>query len=571
MTDARTQPSPGRAGSVLASSAVMAAGTVVSRFSGYVRSPAARRGAGQPAARRPVHHRQHHAEHALHPAGGRRLQRGAGPAAGAGDEPDADGGEAYTNRMITLAGAVPRRVTVVLVVAAPWVMGIFLVLGTTAPSWPPARVDHRVRAVLPAAGLLLRDVRAGRPGAQRPPPVRADDVGADRQQRGRDRGPGRLPARTTAPSPRPTSSAYTSAQEALLGLGATAGIAVQLLVLLPYLRAAGVHYRPALRLPRHRARPHPAARRCGPCCSWSSTRSPTRWWSGWPPAARRRPAARAARRTATGYTVYAQTFLIVMVPHAIDHGLAGHRDAAAAVGARRRRRPARRWPQPGRDAAHRAGACRAVRRAAAGRRARPGRRSLWSTAPRGRPTTTTSCRSRCSARRRLLHRPLPDAARLLRPRAHPHRVLHPVRRSRRPTSSLAVVLVGGTDAEHTAPASGAGLHRVVRRRLGRVLPGAAPRRSAGWRRRRWCGSWCGSRSRPASRRRGLRPRGLLLPGGDDPSHLVRWSGWSSWAASTSLVFLVLARLLRLTEVTEVLDTVTRRLRRRTRARVTHLR
>ena len=33
-------------------------------------------------------------------------------------------------------------------------------------------------------------------------------------------------------------------QEAWLGLGATAGIAVQLLVLLPFLRAAGVHYRP---------------------------------------------------------------------------------------------------------------------------------------------------------------------------------------------------------------------------------------------------------------------------------------------------------------------------------------
>jgi putative peptidoglycan lipid II flippase len=37
---------------------------------------------------------------------------------------------------------------------------------------------------------------------------------------------------------------YTGGQELLLGLGSTAGIAVQLLVLVPYLRAAGIRYRP---------------------------------------------------------------------------------------------------------------------------------------------------------------------------------------------------------------------------------------------------------------------------------------------------------------------------------------
>ena len=39
-------------------------------------------------------------------------------------------------------------------------------------------------------------------------------------------------------------TAYTPAQEAWLGLGSTLGIAVQLLVLVPFLRAAGFHYRP---------------------------------------------------------------------------------------------------------------------------------------------------------------------------------------------------------------------------------------------------------------------------------------------------------------------------------------
>ena len=37
---------------------------------------------------------------------------------------------------------------------------------------------------------------------------------------------------------------FTAGQELLLGLGSTIGIAVQLLVLLPYLRAAGFRYRP---------------------------------------------------------------------------------------------------------------------------------------------------------------------------------------------------------------------------------------------------------------------------------------------------------------------------------------
>ena len=54
---------------------------------------------------------------------------------------------------------------------------------------------------------------------------------------------------------------FTAGQELLLGLGSTLGIVVQFLILLPYLRAAGLPLPPALRLPRHRARPHPAAGR----------------------------------------------------------------------------------------------------------------------------------------------------------------------------------------------------------------------------------------------------------------------------------------------------------------------
>src|SRR3546814_3822515 len=39
---------------------------------------------------------------------------------------DPDGGEAYTNRIITLAGIFLAVVTVLLVIAAPWVMALYL-------------------------------------------------------------------------------------------------------------------------------------------------------------------------------------------------------------------------------------------------------------------------------------------------------------------------------------------------------------------------------------------------------------------------------------------------------------
>ena len=55
----------------------------------------------------------------------------------------------------------------------------------------------------------------------------------------------------------------------------------------------------------------------GRCSSWWSTRSPTRSWSGSPPRHRQAPAAPARRLRRTGYTVYSNSFLLVMVPHAV--------------------------------------------------------------------------------------------------------------------------------------------------------------------------------------------------------------------------------------------------------------
>jgi putative peptidoglycan lipid II flippase len=112
-------------------------------------------------------------------------------------------------------------------------------------------------------------------------------------------------------------AAYSPGQEAWLGLGATAGIAVQLLVLVPFLRSAGFHYRPRFDF-RGTGLGHTL--RLG---TWTVlfvivnqvaysvvvnlASSGTAQACG----------AHAAGSSATGYTVYSQAFLIVMVPHAI--------------------------------------------------------------------------------------------------------------------------------------------------------------------------------------------------------------------------------------------------------------
>ena len=244
----RPSMADGTDASILSSSAVMAAGTVVSRASGLVRNALLAAALGQ-AARRRVQHREHDPEHALHPAGRRRVQRRPGPAAGAGDEVDPDGGEAYTNRVITLAALFLAGVTVAAGGRRPVVMRLFLDGSFVTPgAGRAAPVGHRLRALLPAAGLLLRHVRAGRAGAQRPRPLRADDVGADRQQRHLGRGarcvPGLLGLGPATVAEKAGGGFSRGTEELLLGLGSTLGIAVQLLILVPFLRRAGFTFRP---------------------------------------------------------------------------------------------------------------------------------------------------------------------------------------------------------------------------------------------------------------------------------------------------------------------------------------
>ena len=124
---------------VLANSAVMAAGTVVSRLSGYVRSILLAAALGN-LIRADVFTVANTVPNMLYIllAGGvfnavlvPQLVRAA--------TNDPDRGEAYTNRIVTLATLFLGAVTVLLVLAAPWLMRLFV-----DPGWPTDAKDSVV-------------------------------------------------------------------------------------------------------------------------------------------------------------------------------------------------------------------------------------------------------------------------------------------------------------------------------------------------------------------------------------------------------------------------------------------
>ena len=227
------------------SSAVMAAGTVVSRFSGYLRSLllAAALGNLLHADLFTIGNTVPNMLYIL--LAGGIFNAVLVPQLVRAMESDTDGGAAYTNRVVTLSALFLGLVTVVLVLAAPWVMDIFL-----SPDYDdPQLADQResivafARYCLPQVffygmfalvGQILNARR--RFGPMMWAPI-ANNLVAIAVLVGY-----LLYYGPVAESD--LNSAFTSAQVAWLGLAATFGIVVQLLVLLPFLRAAGVHYRP---------------------------------------------------------------------------------------------------------------------------------------------------------------------------------------------------------------------------------------------------------------------------------------------------------------------------------------
>jgi putative peptidoglycan lipid II flippase len=256
-TDHRTDQ--GADAGILSSSAVMAAGTVVSRMSGFVRNALLAAALGT----------QLHADvftiantipNMLYIllAGG-VFNAVLVPQLVRAMKNDADGGDAYTNRIITLAALFLAGVTAVLVLAAPALMRLFLDGSFFSPQLAVQRdsVIDFARYCLPQVFFYGMFVLVGQVlnargsfGPMMWAPIANNVIsvlvlGAYLWSFGPVRDLCGDPGGAAAlAGPGSTVGGYTTGQELLLGLGSTAGIAVQLLILVPFLRRAGFTFRP---------------------------------------------------------------------------------------------------------------------------------------------------------------------------------------------------------------------------------------------------------------------------------------------------------------------------------------
>ena len=237
--------SGGRARSLLGSSAVMAAGTIVSRLSGFVRGIllAAALGVGLHA---DVFNIANTVPNMLYIllAGG-VVNAVLVPQLVRSMKNDADGGEAFANRIMTLAALFLGVVTVLLVIGAPLLMRLFLDHEFYSPERAEqlASVVAFARYCLPQVffygmfvlvGQVLNS--RGRFGPMMWAPIANNVVSVVV-----------LTAYLVWIGPArggETQGGFGSGAELLLGVGSTVGIAVQLLVLVPYLRSAGFRVRP---------------------------------------------------------------------------------------------------------------------------------------------------------------------------------------------------------------------------------------------------------------------------------------------------------------------------------------
>jgi putative peptidoglycan lipid II flippase len=308
-TDARRETA-----GILSSTAVMASGTIVSRMSGFVRSALliAALGGGLHADLFNIANTIPTMLYIL--LAGGIFNAVLVPQLVRAMRFDADGGEAYTNRIMTLAIVFLGAVTILLVAAAPWVMSIFL-----DPKYGTAELAAQRESVIDFARFCLPQVffygmfvligqilnSRGRFGPMMWAPIANNLIsigvlvlylGVFGPASGTERDGG-----------------FTSGQEALLGLGSTLGIIAQLLILLPYLTAAGYHYRPRFDF-RDAGLGHTF--RLGVWTVLFVIVNQIAYTvvvrlasSGTADAA---PGA-----DGTGYTIYSLTFLIVMVPHSV--------------------------------------------------------------------------------------------------------------------------------------------------------------------------------------------------------------------------------------------------------------
>ncbi len=303
--------SSGEQRGILVNSAVMAAGTVVSRFSGFIRSTllVAALGLGLHADLFTIANTVPNMLYIL--LAGGVFNAVLVPQLVRSMKNDADGGAAYADRVVTLAVLFLGTVTVLLVVAAPWVVDLLL----TSKYEDPALAEERQSAIdfarycLPQvffygmfvlAGQLLN--ARGRFGPMMWAPI-ANNVIA-------------IAVLIVylywfgAASTSEQDGGFTPGQEALLGIGSTLGIAAQLLVLVPYLRAAGVRIRPRFDF-RGTGLGHTLR-----LAVWTVLFVIVNQ-AAYVVVVKLASGGTASAADGTGITIYSSAFLVVMVPHSI--------------------------------------------------------------------------------------------------------------------------------------------------------------------------------------------------------------------------------------------------------------
>ncbi|HEY0950286.1 murein biosynthesis integral membrane protein MurJ [Nocardioides sp.] len=294
---------------VLANGAVMAAGTVVSRMSGFVRSTllAAALGAQLHA---DVFNIANTIPNMLYIllAGG-IFNAVLVPQLVRAMRNDPDGGDAYTSRVITLAALFLAVVSVLLVLAAPWVMELLLDSRFSEPALAAQRdsaIDF-ARYCLPQVffygmfvlvGQVLN--ARGRFGPMMWAPIANNVISVAVLA---------LYLVVFGPA-QDVFGAFSADEELLLGLGSTLGIAAQFVILVPYLRSAGFRYRPRFDF-RGTGLGHTL--RLG---VWTVLFVIVNQVA-YTVVVRLASSGTASSADGTGYSIYSSTFLIVMVPHSV--------------------------------------------------------------------------------------------------------------------------------------------------------------------------------------------------------------------------------------------------------------
>ncbi len=296
---------------VLASSAVMAAGTVVSRASGFVRSTllAAALGLSLHADVFNIANTVPNMLYILLAGGVFNAVLVPQLVRAMADDPD--GGEAYTNRVVTLAGLFLATVTVLLVLLAPQLMSLYL----TDRYDDPDRAAH-LDSIVAFARLCLPQVffygmfvlvgqilnSRGRFGPMMWAPIANNVISV-----------AVLVVYLVTFGPATGAEQvgpFSHGQELLLGIGSTAGIAAQLLILLPYLKRAGFTFSPRFDF-RGSGLGHTF--RLG---LWTVLFVVVNQVA-YTVVVQLASGGTADGGDGTGYSVYSSTFLIVMVPHSI--------------------------------------------------------------------------------------------------------------------------------------------------------------------------------------------------------------------------------------------------------------